>query len=644
MFHARIVRTAFVCFLTVALPALAYEKPVHMRMTEKAFDRSGISFERHLGTSRNRVLFNKSLRTWMAQGAFDEDRIVPDARSLNHFFDTMNGRALKIFIPPNPFVPLVGCVEVGARADAWATTVTSGVSGNSYSIPRARELYAFALTGPNPGTRDVYLKELFLALGHDVHLVQDMAQPEHTRNDQHLPVSNFVFDNGTAASIWEEWGLANLTNPATSLISFDGYPSVTLPDYASYFHTNHTANGRPAGKGMGDFSANNFVTQDTNYHDEDPAPLCGLIPNLAKCLYHTEPRIGEAAHRVEHDQHEAITILIDNHPVQATVIVDEDVFTSFPLDRYAGIQETDPFHTYLSSIDLETRREGCDRLYSLGDGSYLSRASMLVPRAVGYSAGLLDRFFRGDLDASWTPQPGGTYTLKLTNRSAEPLGPDAGIAAIYRAAPPYFGRTNSDDTEIIVSGELSDLVPGFTGLAPGQSTTFDVGQIPGLHPGDSLGRFEKRIVVTGTLGTEADAVIGLVQPGYGPGLTFEVTWTDDIFLAAQIFDQQFPPGSNVYTQACWQPLYGGLPCQNYPSVPNSRVVEETTGVLAINVNPVLASASYEWKANMSVPYPVQIRATLYRDGQVVFSQPYVIPGCIPVGTYCHSPISLGFFP
>jgi hypothetical protein len=50
------------------------------------------------------------------------------------------------------------------------------------ALPWLPHTYRNAILGPNAGARDASLAELFTSFGHIVHLVQDMAQPEHTRN------------------------------------------------------------------------------------------------------------------------------------------------------------------------------------------------------------------------------------------------------------------------------------------------------------------------------------------------------------------------------------------------------------------------------------------------------------------------------
>ena len=497
------IRWVIVCAMITGHSIHGYVPQVHQRMTERAVQRIFPDLERHVGIWPTDRVGGELPLDIMSQGSYDEDRIVPDGRSVNHFFDPEH------LEPLNVKLPFVGCSAKGERADRWA--LEAGF-GNDYSVARAKTWYAESLLGPNPGTRESAKRELLLALGHAVHLIQDMAQPEHTRNDQHLPGS--ATGQATAASIWENWGGRNLSSFATAAVSFDGYPTVVLPSYASFFHTYEVVNGRPAGRGMADFSNRSFVTQDTNYHDEDPSwPCRGGTP----CFYYTEPRIAESVPRTLLNQSEHIIRFIPDAggnvvPVAATETVDYLVYLSFPHDFYTHTQLRDEFHTFHSSFDQEARQYGCGPLYSLNDHSYQSRAALLVPRAVGYSAGFIKHFFRGDVDVQWSPNPlSGGYYMKITNKSTETVGSDATVEAVFKATSAYFDRTNRDDTGLIVrETRLRDLVSSFDGLSPGESVTVNVTPF-GLKSDDSLLEFERKIVVRGTLGTEHNAVIGLHQ-------------------------------------------------------------------------------------------------------------------------------------
>ncbi len=125
----------------------------------------------------------------------------PFVRVLHHFFDPYNNRPLT-----------VASQVVGSRAPDWAIDgagSTYGVS-NGFSLAMAREAMWRATTLKHPpgasgatgaltdlafeatpgiptreALRVAYWATVFRSLGGAVHLLQDMAQPQHTRNDAH---------------------------------------------------------------------------------------------------------------------------------------------------------------------------------------------------------------------------------------------------------------------------------------------------------------------------------------------------------------------------------------------------------------------------------------------------------------------------
>jgi len=490
-------RLLLICTLVLpcATGAHAYVQLVHQRITEAAFNRLQIDFTHRLGIARDQGLNGFRPIRLMSQGADDEDQNI---RSINHFYDPAHDAPLTVlalFCTPPP----------GSNtAPAWAL----GSSGlwNEFSLKDANDHYRKALVSLQKDIRTTETARLFLTLGHVVHLVQDMAQPEHTRNDQHLPHTELFLSNGTKASLYEEWGIPNIasTDPAQPpIIDYGGYPDVALPDYASYFHTpERSATGGSLGRGLADFSNRSFVTQDTNYGERS-----NILEHA--CFTYQEPALRDATARIQTVRER---VLLDDGTCCRFEEVDEGIFTSSPKDYYTGGTEVGPFHAFVSSVDLETRKYNPESsFYSLSDASFQTRAAMLIPRAVGYSAGLVERFFRGRISSVWTRNNDYTYDLTLTNSSPEPLGADASVTAIYVPGQYYFIPPTGDDAETVIDGPIRKYVPTFAGLGPGGSVTIPRLTVPALDRADVVDQFERRVAVTGTLGSET-AVIGDVLP------------------------------------------------------------------------------------------------------------------------------------
>ena len=581
--------TAVSLLIMAALPAFAYEKLVHVHITQHAALAMTTNFLARLGLDTQAPISGKRPIIWMEEGAHDED---DGFNSLGHFYDPVHDSALT-----EPF--LICASDFFQKANFRAIDA----SGSQFSVYNAKQYYLSALLGMNPGSRDSDTVLLLQAMGHEMHLIQDMAQPEHTRNDQHLPQSVWILTNGTAASVWEEWGLEYLANHQVQgaidpYVPFDGYPSVNLPDYYDYFHT-------ASGKGMADFSSTNFVTQDTNYDDSGPTHcFTYALPNS-----HDDSQ-RRLAFNVMEEVMDPITGIKTFQPV------DEAIFTSQVHDAYQQTSLTDVEHDFYSLLDLETKLLGV-QVYSLGDASYLSRAGYLIPRAVGYSAGFVDHFFRGSLSSKWSVgSQTGQANITITNTSAETIGPDGKFYVNYVPGAAYLGNTTSDDTRTILTADLAPAAPG--GLPPGASIIFKNIPVPGLKVGDNVTQFERRIAFAGELGNEPDAVIGLVEGASSKkGYRAEITWTGDNSDEVVLWDGAQGVGAN--TNVGYPP--GGL-CTSFPfDIFLQHVCMSNPGagaqplVFTLDNNGPHTYQLQEWQSTF--PGPRIYTTKVYLDGQLL---------------------------
>jgi len=492
----------YTVFLTLAVAASAYEpNVVHREMTRRAFDSARAKrdfLKPQLGVDPQvDPTLVSALREKIAQGANDADSSLPIG-PLSHFFDPFNDFGLRQRFP-------FTCVyiPIGPSADGWGT---DDLFLNRFDIHDAKDHYLESVTLPTPGQRLESLDKLFNNLGHVVHLVEDMAQPEHTRNDQHLwkeqALGTPVFDR--EASIYEKVtkqafetpavvGL-NLTPDQVKSQFLDGYLVVALPSYRSYFHT--------AGQqGLADYANRNFVTQDTNFNPWDrqcpeeqyPSPtLDSAVPSFKQ-------------------RSETVRPPPTYNPVVTSVGF--DVLKSDISDPNGGPADRERILTMHSLLDFESLlydvRDSQNqpvRFYSLADDAFLDRAELLMKRAVGYSAGLIDHFFRGRISARWTR--GATdydFTIRITNETPETIR-DATLKIYVR-----LQRPNDPD----VLGEVFEMPLADLGRSGTAEASRDLSVTlagPALLPGERILEFERRIVITGKLGDEEDAVISLVQP------------------------------------------------------------------------------------------------------------------------------------
>ena len=608
---ARVYILSILLSLLPVVALQAYVEPVHEEVTERCFERLAVDFRARFGVSKDYIVENQSLMRWLRDGARHEDASFNSAefsfvqRPFRHFLNPVHGTGL---------TPLEGggCFEIGERADVWAGANESipDYSGlNEFTLRDAKRHYAAAIVGASQRDRDEALRKLFFTLGHVIHLVQDMAQPEHTRNDQHA----FSLQGAPHASLYEAWGDLYLYTRTVNgvavppIVSYDGYPSVELPDSASYFHS-------PEGKGLADFSNRNYLTQDTNYDD------VGLVGS--QCYTFTVPRLSDTTRHYRHVQGQALN---EDGTCCRLVPYDEYVLIAPIADFVTGAMEMDEAHSFWSALNLETLEYRPDEafVYSLGEDSWFSRARVLVPRAVGYSAGLINRFFRGRVDVAWKRVEAGAsaYEATLTNRSAEKLGGDARFSAIYKATPEYFGSGDGDTGVIVERKPLSELVPGFTGLAPGASVNFSIPSITGLHETDQVTAFERRIVVDGTLGEEKSAVISLVQAA-GQTVRAEIRWTCTRGGNIGVYDDR--GGVGTHSQYPDDPKCGTE--TGMPEACIDGVAGNETQPIVITLSPATPGKTYTFGSLQHWPNYCTFATTFYVDGQFVRTEQRVVSG------------------
>ena len=272
---------------------------------------------------------------------------------------------------------------------------------NHFTIRDAREAMYRALTGTDsagksdigPETmtsseiRKAYWATTFRALGDVLHLLQDTSQPQHTRNDLHSGVK-VCFGAASAIEKYVEArakdqprvhlsGVGTVPDPQP--LDYGDYPIPSFARYSDYFSTARRETGTAMekvaqGKGLADYSNRGFFTTGKNFGNTDyPLPVSD------GSRYQTEQVELHLTDGIVQDK-----VLIGDVPdtvqgtVQSAALTSEGV-----LDEYLR-----------SALVLTSPSEE----FSLQPANYDADAELLLPRAVAYSAGLLNYFFRGHFD------------------------------------------------------------------------------------------------------------------------------------------------------------------------------------------------------------------------------------------------------
>src|SRR3989344_9305058 len=160
-------------FFLSAPRSLAYnDQTVHPDLT-----RETISFY-ELSTGKK---FTDEQKQWVVQGSIDEDRAP---RWINHFYDPVFERGLQMesigisgYLSKNwAQYSSYQTINPGNIANLWTSNgpVISGSWWGDFSYEAAIKDYSKNKE-----------KESYIALGHTLHLIEDMTVPEHTRNDSH---------------------------------------------------------------------------------------------------------------------------------------------------------------------------------------------------------------------------------------------------------------------------------------------------------------------------------------------------------------------------------------------------------------------------------------------------------------------------
>ncbi|MDP3729330.1 MAG: lamin tail domain-containing protein [bacterium] len=199
----------------------------------------------------------KEFYDYIIDGARLEDNAP---RFSNHFYDPVNnqglhdlgfrGRMAKDWAQNDSaqtalLYRAMPQTEASLLSLAQISTIQETFDHTDFTWERALELY-----------KDGEKEDAFFVLGHIIHLIEDMAVPDHTRNDAHPP-----FDYG--GSPYENWtSKITLENKDSDLtLRLVGKYPIVLNDLEFYFD------------GLANYSNNNFYSKDSIFSYANPKPI-----------------------------------------------------------------------------------------------------------------------------------------------------------------------------------------------------------------------------------------------------------------------------------------------------------------------------------------------------------------------------------
>ena len=254
--------------MAVMVNAYAYETETHRAISGAAVDASVIAVSNGVMTDLGLNAIDdvsqqfpssngspQTVRDLIGSGAIFEDSSL---RPRHHFYDPLNNRPLTI-----------GGVGLGRTSPDWALedkgqiTGVLGIEAQEFSFADARGYLLKALTSTIETDRRKNFGLAFQTIGQVIHHVQDMAQPQHVRNDPHLDELSLLGLNPLFnPSLYEKYTDRDVVRNA---LPFGGYASAYSSADSATFNVGRNFWHTPEGKGLADFTNRNFVSAGTNF-------------------------------------------------------------------------------------------------------------------------------------------------------------------------------------------------------------------------------------------------------------------------------------------------------------------------------------------------------------------------------------------
>jgi len=298
-------------------------------------------------------------------GAIYQDHPQHDLPFMRHFFDPQqNGKGLLGFIAS----PIWINEPAGSRT----------IEAQNFSLADARDYYLQALAFPTREDREHSTILLLQSMGHAVHHLQDMAQPAHVRDDAHPP----FFDNDEYEAYTEQKFVFG--NQALPQGGGCGEASIDLHrfDQAMKFWENE-------GAGIAEFTSSNFLSKDTVFRRAPTPPHDWTTDGV-------HPRPAFPANPV-FDEPTAVDLAI-----QAPIPASRFKFLVLPIvDAMSGDGCS---NTRAAALTYSSRWSSSANMpflvpeFQTNRFTYEGNYRILFPRAIAYSTGLLNYFFRGRME------------------------------------------------------------------------------------------------------------------------------------------------------------------------------------------------------------------------------------------------------
>jgi len=337
----------------------------------------------------------KSAWSWVEDGEENEDAgSIYHSRSNNHFHN------------PWKQIENAGLSDTftGLSLIEWAqsTNPQSSYSEGDQSWLKLQAIYYSAMVATNIEDRNKYLAQMFKAIGHQMHLIQDCAVPDHVRNDTHALNSIWLLGYDHYMGYYrcvEGWADNNIQKidqfasaggqyvPSIDLSSPPKYDS-NLSPYANLCDSHKLAEGASPtsgiDQGLAEYTNANFFSEDTMFSYSLPADNKHYFPYPAAVDINADNSEQLKSGNWGWYYKKITNGATINHLCRRGYI--EFKLNIFKVKKVANFFD---------------------------DECHLDYASMLIPRAVGYSAAFINYLFRGQIEMSLPEE--GIYSFVLND-------------------------------------------------------------------------------------------------------------------------------------------------------------------------------------------------------------------------------------
>lgn len=437
----------FPAALLASLSCYGHEVPVHQAITQSAFGASTglqLFLTENLGSANCPLTASPSAigagaeappAVWLQLGSYFED-MEDQRRCLDHFYTVKPqrtpGQVIGLTDWSEPIIGgFIASLFCSSTVNSFVWGTVNGISEPSYNLgfnvykwSDARTYELAALTNATPDARNTSMATMLYTLGHVLHLNQDLSSPDHVRDAAHLLTAYF-----------EKYGEANYTNnpqwfvpPPHDQQGWVYWQSQGFTNLLNFWDRNLYKNGSSLALnqetngsvklGLAEFSNGNFLGETALYREcYDSGDIHYFpFPSFNSTTYSTKiPQLlvtglrtvflpnGDLVHRIYLDKN-GDGISFNNHSVLSYLGV------AYALRSPAARLSTSPLIQRVS--------------VSINDNNVLQAYhDRLIPKAVEYSAGILDYFFRGTMDVSASLDANTNYTFGVTNTSSQDFGP-----------------------------------------------------------------------------------------------------------------------------------------------------------------------------------------------------------------------------